>query len=119
MRYLLLLFVLGMTSCSSQSKDCLKFKTGTFKYSDDDDWIITRTDSTQIEVNKKNGRTLKSSIKWLSDCEFVITVIEDNKGSSNILDKKITVKILNTTSKSYHYEATDGIKKIKNSLIKI
>ncbi|WP_035096460.1 hypothetical protein [Aquimarina megaterium] len=119
MKYLLLLFALGMTSCSSQSKDCLIFKTGTFKYSDSDDWIITRTDSTQIEVNKKNGRTLKSSIKWLSDCEFVITVIEDNKGSSNILDKKITVKILNTTSKSYHYEATDGIKKIKNSLIKI
>ncbi len=119
MKYLFLLFVLTMTSCSTQTKDCSKFKTGTFKYSDNNDWMITRTDSTQIEINEKNGRTLKSSIKWLSNCEYVATVTDVNSSVNDIIGKVIKVNITETDEETYIAYAISDEESLEVKMIKV
>ncbi|MBP2832142.1 hypothetical protein J8281_08065 [Aquimarina sp. U1-2] len=119
MKYFFLLLSLTIFSCFAQKKDCNKFKTGTFKYSDNDDWVVTRTDSTQIEVNKKNGRTLRSSINWLSNCEYVATVKDVNSSVNDIIGKVIKVNITQTDKDTYIVYATSDEESYKVKMIKI
>lgn len=120
MRYLLLLFVITITSCSAQSKDCSKFKTGTFKYSDNNDWVITRTDSVQIEVNNKDHVKYIGIINWVSDCKYTLTYKNvNNPDYKSIIGTKFSVDIVYIDEEMYRYIAYDSIRKIKGSLIKV
>ena len=96
----LLLFFLF--SCSFPEKNCEKFKIGNFEFKteiDGTEYIsyFQRTDSTEIEVF--NGVTDTSSVRWVSDCEFILKNINPKKSK-----KSITMKILSTDSDSYMFE---------------
>ena len=79
----LLLFVTGCES-SKKYKDCEDYKTGVFKYNDKqfEDWEVTRTKTTQTEINENLGVAVVSKVKWLSDCEYLL--ILDKTKSSDI-----------------------------------
>ena len=96
---LLLIFFL---SCSFPEKDCKKFKTGNFEFKTEIDGkeyvsYFQRSDSTEIEVF--NGVTDTSSVRWVSDCEFILKNINPKKSK-----KSITMKILSTENDSYTFE---------------
>lgn len=96
---LLLIFLL---SCSFPEKDCKKFKTGNFEFKTEIDGkeyvsYFQRSDSTEIEVF--NGVTDTSSVRWVSDCEFILKNINPKKSK-----KSITMKILSTENDSYTFE---------------
>ena len=96
----LLLFFLF--SCSFPEKNCEKFKIGNFEFKteiDGTEYIsyFQRTDSTEIEVF--NGVTDTSSVRWVSDCEFILKNINPKKSK-----KSITMKILSTENDSYTFE---------------
>ena len=96
----LLLFFLF--SCSLPEKNCEKFKIGNFEFKTEIDGTeyvsyFQRTDSTEIEVF--NGVTDTSSVRWVSDCEFILKNINPKKSK-----KSITMKILSTDSDSYMFE---------------
>jgi len=104
MKYILItLILIGLTSCKAQEKDCSKFRTGTFKYTDPElkDWIIIRTDSVQIEENANSGRILKGKIKWHSDCQYTLIFNEVIPPTDHLIGKKVNVDILNTESNTY------------------
>lgn len=122
MKYFFLLFSLIAFSGFAQSKDCSKFKTGTFKYvsSGVQNTIITRNDSIQIETDVKNGFKLTGSIKWLSDCKYTLTYIGvSNSNYSSIIGTTFNVDITSTAKNTYKYSAYNDTRKITGELIKI
>ncbi len=119
MKYLLLLFLLTATSCSKPPKNCSKFKTGTFEYKNYDS-IVTRNDSIQIEINNNKKTKTVSSIKWLSNCQYILTYKETNNPlAKELIGSKIKVDILSVSKNSYIYHAYDNDYEIKGKMIKI
>ena len=104
MKKLILLFIILTFSCCAQEKKCTDFKTGTFKYTDQlySDLKVIRTDSTQTEINSKNGLEMHSSIKWINDCNYVLTITKVlNADLENVIGKTIEVEIVETKSDIY------------------
>ena len=96
------ILLIFLSSCSFPEKDCKKFKTGNFKFKTEIDGkeyvsYFQRSDSTEIEVF--NGVTDTSSVRWVSDCEFILKNINPKKSK-----KSITMKILSTENDSYTFE---------------
>nr|WP_321232921.1 DNA topoisomerase IV [uncultured Psychroserpens sp.] len=122
MKYLL--FFLGLiifTSCSNKPENCVKFKTGTFKFTDKvfKDYVIIRNDSLQIETNNKEKTKVTCSVKWLSDCEFILTPIESINFPDSIKLERINVKI--TETKGNRYKCTSSTESIsyESEIIKV
>ncbi|MGY3792181.1 hypothetical protein [Aquimarina sp. 433] len=122
MRYLLLTLLLStITGCYAQSKDCSKFKTGTFKYpNDNSSFVITRNDSIQVEFDKKNNFKMVGSVEWLSDCQYKLTYTEvSDPRASSLVGVSFTVDITSASDNTYKYHAYDNEKEIKGKMIKI
>lgn len=91
-------------SCYDVEHNCKDFKTGKFKF----DYtvngvkkttVFVRTDS--IEIETYEGKTDTSSIRWVSDCEYILRKINPK----NMEEKKaVNMKILTTSKKSYTFE---------------
>lgn len=122
MRYFVLLLFLTVCNGFAQSKDCSKFRTGTFKYvnSDEQDTVIVRNDSVQIETDATNGFKLTGSLKWLSDCKYTLTYTDvSNPDYSFIVGTIFNVDITSTTKNAYKYTAYNETRKITGEIIKI
>jgi len=124
MKYsLIVTLLLTIYSCSSQNLDCSKFKTGTFVYVDSNNQgtKIIRNDSIQIESNDKNDIKIVTTVKWASDCEYVLTYkdIENYPKKDQIIGKKINVKIIGTKNDTYICHATSDAIDSKIKFIKI
>lgn len=93
--YALCCILLLLISCGQKESDCQKFHTGTFTYPEARfaPTIITRTETSQTEINTKRNVYLNGSIKWTSDCEYDITL---RKVSANV-PKKMLGQTLHTT----------------------
>tara|TARA_R110002096_G_scaffold400233_1_gene596759 strand:+ start:4484 stop:4858 length:375 start_codon:yes stop_codon:yes gene_type:complete len=119
MKYVAFFFLLITFSCKSQTNDCSKFKTGTFKYLDQNnvETTIVRTDSIQTEFNDYNDIKIISKVNWVSDCEFVLTYkdILNYSNKENVIGEKINVKILEPKEHSYvcHFKSNTLDSKIE------
>lgn len=105
MKKLLLLpvFVL-LVSCYSNERNCKDFKTGkfTFEYEIDGQkktTTFTRTDS--LEIESFEGKTDTSSVRWVSDCEYILQKIHPKNMQE---EKAVQMKILTTKDNSYTFE---------------
>lgn len=106
MNKFLLLLILGLvaTSCYSPERNCKKFKTGSFEFESylNGEMVtssFTRNDS--IEVDKFQGNIDSSSVRWLNDCEYILT----NLNPKNRAERQpIHIKILTTQKNSYTFE---------------
>jgi len=99
-----LFLLLLLTSCYSVERNCVDFKTGVFEFSSSiNDSIITstfiRTDKYEIETF--NGVKDSSIIKWVNDCEFLLTKI---RPKTNQEKRPIRIKILRTYGDQYDFE---------------
>lgn len=98
------IFLLSLTSCINQERNCKDFKTGKFEFTQEIDGkkhtsTFERTEKLQIETY--NGKTDTASVRWVNDCEFVLQKIHPK----SMQDKKsISMKILGTTDKTYTFE---------------
>ncbi|WP_299892370.1 hypothetical protein [uncultured Lacinutrix sp.] len=122
MKYFFLLFSLVTFIGYAQSNDCSKFKTGTFKFvgSDNQNTIITRNNSIQIEENNETGIKYTGSIKWISDCKYTLTYTEvSNPDYSSIIGTTFNVDITSTTKSTYKYSAYNDTRKITGEIIKV
>ena len=103
MKRVLFLLIL-MSSCYSVERSCVDFKTGVFEFSTTiNDSIIksnfTRTDNYEIETF--NGVKDSSIIKWVNECEFLLTKI---RPKTNQEKRPIRIKILRTYGDQYDFE---------------
>ena len=104
MKHLLVLASLLLFSCYTPERDCKTFKEGHFKYEalvdgQIEKTIFIRNDSLQIE--KYKGKTDTSRIRWINDCEFILTPINPK----SILDQyQMHMKIISTTQNAYEFQ---------------
>jgi len=120
MRFIYLIFFILPFGVFAQSIDCSKFKTGTFKYPNNDDWIITRNDSIQIEIDKKNNLKFVGIIDWVSNCQYTLTYKEVNNPARNpIIGTSFKVTINTVKDNKYTYTAYDDTRKMDGEIIKV
>ena len=91
-------------SCYSVERDCIEFRTGSFEFSTSiNDSVVKstfiRTDNYEIE--EFNGVKDSSTIRWVNECEFILTKINP---STNQEKRPIRIKILRTMGDSYDFE---------------
>ena len=103
-KILVLPLILLLISCYNVENNCKDFKTGKFKSEITIDGVkkettSTRTDSVVIETYE--GKTDTASIRWISDCEYVLQKINPKNMSEK---KAIDIKILSTSKNSYTFE---------------
>ncbi len=103
-KIIFILPLLSLLSCYNVERNCKDFKTGKFKFDYKVDGInkttvFERNDS--IEIETFEGKTDTSSIRWVSDCEYIIQKIHPK----NMAEKNaINMKILTTSKNSYTFE---------------
>lgn len=110
MRALFLLFImlLGTTAWSQDDVNCEKFQTGKFKYEDPNYGliIIKREKDRQVEINAEKVE-IHSSVKWLSECRYVIThekVV--NADIPELIGEKVYIEIIKDKGDRYICRAT-------------
>ncbi|KAF2330690.1 hypothetical protein [Flavobacterium daemonense] len=82
----------------SQEKKCSDFKVGTFSYNNLalKRYKVVRKKTVQIETDTITGLVLEGSIKWKSDCNYVLTYTKvSNMALKKLLGQKINVEIIN------------------------
>lgn len=91
-------------ACFDVGRNCTDFKTGTFEFT----YIENGKEKTAKFVRTENysidyfeGKVDSSSVKWINDCEFVLTKLHPK---SNLEKKPIHMKILSTSEDSYVFE---------------
>ncbi|WP_034892429.1 hypothetical protein [Gillisia sp. Hel_I_29] len=103
-RILLLLLIASLYSCFSPERDCGKFKTGTFEFQSYlNGELVTSTfvRNDTLEIDQFQGKTDTSSIRWINNCEYIIT----NLHPKSMAEKKpLNIKILTTKGNTYTFE---------------
>ena len=100
----ILIVAILFTSCYKVERNCIDFKTGDFEFSTviNDSLItsqFTRTDKFEIELF--NGVEDSSSIKWVNDCEFLLTKLNPRTNQER---RPVRIKILRTYGDKYDFE---------------
>ncbi len=89
------------TTEAVEKQNCADFKTGIYTYSDpsNNEVKVIRSDSTQAELFIKEGVALHSSIQWIDDCTYVLTIIGAlNIEGKDIIGKTAEVEIIDVQS---------------------
>ena len=103
-------------------RNCNLFKTGEFFSEINYDGVLFSStfsrDDKNIQIEKFQGKIDSSKVRWINDCEMVLSPINPKKLSGK---KNILIKILTTTDTSYSYEYSfiGENKKLKAVAIKI
>ena len=90
------LLLLVITACYSQEKRCTAFLNGKFKYVNPEyvNFIVTRNDSLQTEIDSVNKISVEGSVKWISNCKYVLTYTKVNIPSlQNLIGREVNVEI--------------------------
>ena len=93
-----------LVSCYNVERNCNDFRTGSFEFTTSiNDSIVKstfiRTD--KYEIEQFNGIKDSSTIRWVNECEFILTKI---KPKTNQEKRPIGIKILRTYGNSYDFE---------------
>ena len=107
----LIILIIFTSLGHSQSKECAKFREGTFKVTDPASkkvCIIKREGDTQTERLEESAEEYSFDIAWLDDCTYTLTPT-----AATIARKKevadigiMTVKITKTNEDSYVHKVT-------------
>lgn len=100
----LLPILLILTSCFNAERNCKDFKTGKFEFELVVDGVkkttfFERNDS--IEIETFEGKIDTSSIRWVSDCEYILQKTHPKNRQEKMA---INIKILTTSKNSYTFE---------------
>lgn len=98
------LILILIVSCYAPERNCEAYRTGTFSFTavvdgQEQTTVFTRTES--LELSQFQGRTDSASVRWINDCEYVLT---DLSSDGPVAPKPIHMKILSTTENSYTFE---------------
>ncbi len=96
--------LISLASCYEQQRDCKTFHEGKFVFEQEIDGKTMRTEFERrgnLEVENFEGKIDSATVRWVSDCEYVLTKISPK----NMQERKaISIKILSTTDKTYTFE---------------
>ncbi len=120
-KVLLFICLFSFLACYDAERDCEDFRTGVFEFQTYlNGELVTsrfiRNDS--IEIEKFQGKTDTSSVRWINDCEYILKNINPQSMAE---EKPIHMKILTTDGNSYTFEygQVGDPKKARGSVTKI
>jgi len=98
------ILLISLASCYNAERNCEDFKTGTFEFkavvgAEVLTTTFIRKDS--IEIDYFRGKADTSTIRWINNCEYIVTKINPKNRSEK---KAIHMKILSTSNNEYHFE---------------
>ena len=112
---IIIISVMLLFSCSSNENKsfCKIYKNGRFIYLMEkslDTILIERNDTVQIETNLTTKNKIVEKIKWISDCEYEVSYLEQTKPTSDTIvaslqNQKITTTILKANKNYCVYKA--------------
>jgi len=91
-------------SCYNVEHNCKDFKTGKFQFDFKVDGVKKTTffeRNDKIEIETFEGKTDTSSIRWVSDCEYILQKLHPKNSQEK---KAIDMRILRTSGNSYIFE---------------
>jgi len=104
-KFLLLLCIsLLFNACYSPERDCAKFKTGTFQFESYlNGELVTSTfiRNDSIEIDKFQGKTDTSSVRWINDCEYIIRNLHPKNRAER---QALHIKIITSEKNTYTFE---------------
>lgn len=103
-KIIFILPLLSLLSCYDVERNCKDFKTGKFKFEYEVNGVKKTTvfeRKDDIEIETFEGKTDTSSIRWVSDCEYILRKIHPKNMAE---EKAVNMKILSTTKNSYIFE---------------
>ena len=103
-KIILLPTFLLLFSCYDAERNCKDFKTGKFKFEHEVEGVMKTTifeRNDSIEIETFEGKTDTASIRWISDCEYILRKLHPKNRAE---EKAIGMKILTTTKNSYTFE---------------
>ncbi len=103
-KIIFLLPLLLLLSCYNNERNCKDFKTGKFSFEYEVDGVKKTTlfeRNDKIEIETFEGKTDTASIRWISDCEYVLQKLHPKNMAE---EKAIGMKILTTSKNSYTFE---------------
>lgn len=91
-------------SCYDAERNCQDFRTGTYEFETylNGELVSSkfiRNDS--IEIEKYQGKTDTSSVRWINDCEYILKNLNPQGRSE---EKAVHIKILTTNKNGYTFE---------------
>ena len=98
--FILVLFI----SCYSHERDCKPFQQGEFKFTQIINGEIKSSYFTRdsiFEVELFEGKIDTSSIRWVNDCECILTKLNPNNNQEK---RPIQIRIISTKSDRYTFE---------------
>lgn len=98
------LLVFSLTSCQEPERRCADFKTGTFQFESYLEGELVKSQfirNDSIEIDSFRGKTDTSSVRWINDCEYIISNLNPKNRAE---EKPIHIKILTTQGDSYTFE---------------
>ena len=90
----ILIFFL-FASCSIPERNCQEFKTGDYEFTtmiDGKEYVSNFKRSDSIEIEFFQGTIDTSSVRWVSDCEFILKNINPKKSKTSISMKILSFK---------------------------
>ena len=102
--FLFCIWILFFYSCYKVSRDCKNFHTGNFEFTSLINGEIKTSSflrTKDLEIEKYEGKIDSASIRWVNDCECILTKINPR---SNQDKRPVQIKILSTKGNSYTFE---------------
>ena len=99
-----LLGAIGCIGCYNVERNCNDFHTGTFQFQQiigDQLQTSTFLRTESLEVEYFNTKVDSASIRWINDCECVLTKLNPK---SNQDKRPINIKIISTKENEYVFE---------------
>ncbi len=100
----ILILAFLFTSCYNVERNCIDFKTGVFEFTTEvNDSLVTSTftRTNEFEIELFNGIEDSSAIKWVNDCEFLLTKLNPRTNQER---RPVRIKILRTYGDKYDFE---------------
>lgn len=104
MKFLLFLLALTLVSCYDTERDCTSFKSGKYRFESEvngQKLVSTFERKGDLEIENYNGKIDTSSIRWVGDCEYILTKLHPQNRNEA---RGVAIKIMTTTKDSYEFE---------------
>lgn len=110
-----------LSSCYEAERNCEDFRTGTFEFSSylEGELVTSRfVRNDSIEIDYFRGKTDTSSVRWINDCEYLISNLNPKNRAE---EKPIHIKILTTKDNTYTFEygLVGESKKQRGTVVKV
>jgi hypothetical protein len=119
--FILITWTFSAAGCSNSpqatplTNDCRAFKNGTFVFRPQGgktqwSYLITRTDTLQIEEEQPTGGRSVLAVKWLNDCTYQVRLVSSTIAFPDSIQQlrktiPLTTQILQTTAHYYIFRS--------------